>query len=168
MEGAHGQLRSGLADGLRRDDADRLADVHGLAGGHVGAVALGAHAGLIAAGEHRADGDLLDAGLDDLLGQAVVDVLVDVAEQLAGLRVEDLLGGDAAADAVLERLDDLAVGDDLRHLHAAHALPAGGEAVLLADHDVLGDVDQAAGEVTRVRGLQRRIGKALSARRGRR
>ena len=34
VEGAHGQLRSRLADGLRRDDADCFADVHQLAGSH--------------------------------------------------------------------------------------------------------------------------------------
>ncbi len=42
MEGTHGQLRTGLADGLGGNDADRLADLDGLAGGQVHAVALGA------------------------------------------------------------------------------------------------------------------------------
>jgi len=31
VEGTHRQLGAGLADGLRRDDADGLADVHPLA-----------------------------------------------------------------------------------------------------------------------------------------
>ena len=40
VEGSHGQLRTGFADGLSRDDADRLADCDRLAVGKVGAVAL--------------------------------------------------------------------------------------------------------------------------------
>jgi hypothetical protein len=55
VEGTHGQLGAGLADGLGGDDADGLAGVHGLAGGQVDAVALGAHAALGLAGEHAAD-----------------------------------------------------------------------------------------------------------------
>ena len=44
MEGTHGQLRAGLADGLSGDDADRLAEVHKLGRCKVHAVALGADA----------------------------------------------------------------------------------------------------------------------------
>ncbi len=39
VEGAHRQLRAGLADRLRRDDAHRVADLRGLAGGHRAPVA---------------------------------------------------------------------------------------------------------------------------------
>ena len=41
VEGTHRQLRAGLADGLCGDDADGLADVHGLSGGQRAAVAAG-------------------------------------------------------------------------------------------------------------------------------
>jgi hypothetical protein len=44
MERPHRQLRARLADGLRGDDADRLAELDHLAGGKVAAVALGADA----------------------------------------------------------------------------------------------------------------------------
>jgi hypothetical protein len=39
VEGTHRELGARLADGLRRDDADRLADVDEVAGGQVAAVA---------------------------------------------------------------------------------------------------------------------------------
>ena len=39
VERTHGELRAGLADGLRRDDADRFAALHQPAGGQVAAVA---------------------------------------------------------------------------------------------------------------------------------
>ena len=44
VEGPHGELRAGLADGLGGDDADRLALVDELAGGEHRAVARCAHA----------------------------------------------------------------------------------------------------------------------------
>ena len=44
VEGTHGQLGAGLADGLGGDDAHGLAHGDGLAVGQVGAVALGADA----------------------------------------------------------------------------------------------------------------------------
>ena len=42
VEGAHGELRSGLADRLRGDDADRFTDVDRRAAGQVASVALAA------------------------------------------------------------------------------------------------------------------------------
>jgi hypothetical protein len=51
MERAHRELGARLADGLRGDDAHRLADAHGLAGGEVAAVAATADAVASLAGE---------------------------------------------------------------------------------------------------------------------
>ena len=76
---------------------------------------------------------------------------------LAAERVDDLLERDAADDAVAQRLDDLAAFDDRPRLDAVHRA-----AIDLVDDDVLRHVDQAAGQVARVRGLQRRVGQALA------
>ncbi len=54
VERTHGQLRAGLADRLRGDDADRVADLGERAGGHRAAVAGLAHAAGRLALEHRA------------------------------------------------------------------------------------------------------------------
>ena len=61
VEGTHGQLRARLADGLRGDDADSLAEVDELARRQVHAVAAGADAGACLAAEDGADVDLIDA-----------------------------------------------------------------------------------------------------------
>ena len=107
MEGTHRQLRSRLADGLGGDDADRLADLHRAAGREVAAVALAADAVLGLAGEDRADGDRLDAGLVDLVGDLLGDLLVGVDDEVAGDRVADRVEGVAADDALAQGLDDL-------------------------------------------------------------
>ena len=65
VEGAHGQLRAGLADRLRRDDADRLAVVDRRAAGEIAPVAFAADAVDEFAGQRRADLHFLDAGLLD-------------------------------------------------------------------------------------------------------
>src|SRR5262249_58060042 len=65
VEGAHGQLRAGLADRLRGDDADRLAVVDRRAAGEIAPVALAADAVDELAGQRRADLHFLDAGLVD-------------------------------------------------------------------------------------------------------
>ena len=156
------QLRAGLADGLRGDDAHGLADVDQLAVGHVGAVAARAHAGGRLAGQHAAHGDFLDSGRADAVGDVVVDQLVDVDDDLAGRGIDHVLGGHAAADAVVEGLDDVVAVADVADLEAAHLLAMGGEAVHFADDVLLRHVHQAAGHVARVGGTQGGIGQRLA------
>ena len=157
VERAHRQLRAGLADRLRGDDADRQAEFDHLAGGQVAAVAVGADAAPRLAGQHRADLHLLDAGVLDFGGLVFVDDVVDVEHDVAGHRVDDLLERDAADDAVAQRLDDLAALDDGPGLDAVDRA-----AVVFRDDHVLGDVDETARQVARVGGLQRRVGQALA------
>ena len=83
VEGAHGQLRAGLTDGLGRHDTDGFADVDQLAGGHRAPVAGRAHPGAGGAGQHRTDLDLRDArrqqGVDRRVTQVVTARDDDVA-----------------------------------------------------------------------------------------
>ena len=65
VERAHRQLRAGLADRLRGDDADRLAVIDRRTAGQIAAVALAADAVDQFAGQRRADLHFLDAGLLD-------------------------------------------------------------------------------------------------------
>src|SRR6202044_3469470 len=53
VEGTHRQLRAGLADRLRGDDADRVADLRELTGGHRASIAGLAYAAERLALEHR-------------------------------------------------------------------------------------------------------------------
>ena len=156
VEGTHGELGAGLADGLRRDDADGFAHLHHLAGAEVAAVAEDADAALGLAGEHGADLDPLDAGGLDGGGQVLVDLLVDFDDGLA-LVVLELLKRNAADDAVAQRLDGLAGLDDRGDVDALD-----GAAVVVGDDDVLRHVDQTAGEVAGVGGLERGVGETLA------
>ena len=163
MEGAHCQLRTGLADGLGGDDADGLADVDALTGGQRAAVAGRAGADGGVAGQHRAAHDLLDAGLDGGGNRGFVQVGPGLDDHVA-LGVDGIASQRRAVDGGLQD-----VGDDLDGLAIA-VLPGeqalgqalAGAAVVLANDDVLGDVDQTAGEVPGVGGAQRRVGQTLA------
>src|SRR5207247_8599172 len=75
VEGPHRQLRAGLADRLRRDDADRVADLAHPAGRQEDAVAAAADTELAAALQHRAH-------RDPWLFLDVAECLLDVREEL--------------------------------------------------------------------------------------
>ena len=91
VERTHGQLRAGLADGLRGDDADRLADVDELARRHRAAVAHRAHAGARRTGQHRADLHLGDARGQQRLDRRVAQVVTALDDHVALL--VDRVGG---------------------------------------------------------------------------
>ncbi len=167
VECTHRQLCAGLTDGLCGDDADGLADLHHLAGRHVGAVALRADAVVGSAGEDRADLDRLDlaavavhASGEDGIRSAGGDHVVALDEDVA-FRVADILAGHTADDPVTESFHDLvAVHESLDHDAGDH-VPACA-AVGLTDDQFLGDVDHSAGQVTGVRGTERGVGQTLS------
>ena len=158
MEGAHRELRARLADRLRRDDADRLAEVDHVPAREVAAVAADAHAPARLAGEHRADLHPLEAGvLDELRPSSSSISSLAWTMTLPVNGIADVLERHAAEHAVAEALDDLAALDERRHLDAVERA-----AVLLGDDRVLRDVDETAGQVAGVGGLERRVGETLA------
>jgi hypothetical protein len=155
--GPHRQLGARLADRLRRDHADRLADVDRGAAREVTPVARAADALLGLADQRAADLGRLDFGFLDRLDHRLVEQRARLDDDFAGLGVDQVLGGGAAEDALAERGDHRAALDDRAHLERAL-----GAAILLDDHAVLRHVDQAAGQVARVRRLERGVGEALA------
>ena len=157
MEGAHGELGARLADGLGGDDADRLADIDRGAARQIAAIAFAANAFRQFAGQHRTHAHLLDMGGFDLLGQVFGDFLAALDEDFAGVRMLDVFGRGAAQDAFGERGHDLAAIDF--GLDRDTLL---GAAIFRRDDAVIGHVDQAAGEITRIRRLERGVGQTLA------
>ncbi len=157
VEGAHGELRSGLADRLGRDDPDRLAVVHHVAAREIAPVAHDADAAPRLAGEHGADLDALQAGLFDALDQVFGDLCVGGDDGVARERVLDVLERHAPEHAVAERLDDLAAFHERRHLDAVERA-----AVVLRDDGVLRHVHEPARQIARVGGLEGGVGQALA------
>src|SRR5581483_9163665 len=160
VEGTHRQLRTGLADGLCGHDAHRLTDVHQLAGGHRAAVAHPADPGGRRAGQRAPHLDRLDARLHQP-GQCRVAEVVALADQHVAVGVADLLLRAARVDAGPQvTVGDPAAGTVV--LGDRHGDAALGAAVDLTDDDVLRDVHQPPGQVTRVGGPQRGVRQTLA------
>src|SRR5262249_43103679 len=155
--GTHGELSSRFADGLRRDDSGGFAEFDEAARGQVAAVAHDANTALRFAGQHRADFHALDTcGLNGDC-QFFGDFLVDVHDNVAVV-VFEFFQRHAADDAVALRLDDLAGFDDTGDVDSVHRT-----AVVLADDDVLRHIDETAGQVAGVRGLQSGIRQSFTS-----
>ena len=158
MEGTHGQLGTGLTDGLGGDNTHSLAQTNRQTVGQVGAVAAGAGAVLGAAVQNAADLQLGDTGLLDLFGVEQVHHLVLADDQLASLGMIHIVYSVTAYQTLMEGLDHaVAFADGGNH----DAL--GGAAVLFPDDHVLRNVYQTAGQVTGVGGTQSGIGQTLTS-----
>src|SRR5579859_2465422 len=157
VERTHGELSARLADRLGGDDADRFAGIDLGAAGQIAAIAGAADAGLGFAGQHRADADDFDAGRFDLLDQAFVDQAAGGDDHRTVGRVDHVARRGTAEDTLAQAGDDFAAFQNRRNGEAA-----GGAAIVFDDDGVLGHVDQTAGQVTRVRGLQRGVGQTLT------
>src|SRR5207244_10913019 len=108
VERPHGELRAGLADGLRGDDADRLTQLGQTAGAEVAAIAEHADAALGVAGEPGTDAHALEARVLDLLRRLLDDLVVGLHDDLLRQVVADVFRGHPAPAAVPARLYDVA------------------------------------------------------------
>src|SRR5207244_4088716 len=120
------------ADRLRCDHADRFADLDHLARRQHAAVAEPADAALGLAGENRADLYALDARLLHAVGKLFGDLLTDRNDPFLRQRIEAVLLGDAADDAVAQGLERVSPLHDRRDRDAV-----GRAAVFFDDDHVL-------------------------------
>ena len=150
VEGTHRKLRAWLADGLRRDDADRFADVDEVARRHVRTVALAADTVFALAGEYGTDLHFLDTGLGDCLSLQGGNHLVGRGQHLARFRVENVAHGHAPADSVFKRLHDIVAAVEIGYHDALCLLAQAGKAVVLAHNDIVRNIDKASRQITRV------------------
>src|SRR6185437_11471231 len=155
VERAHRELGARLADRLRRDGADGVADLAHLAGRHRPAVAGPADADLGLAlehGAHRDDDVLVVAGrVGDLTQAGAVDLLALLQLDTADLGV----GCDDAPDQARP------VGRAVRRAGGHQHVPARA-AVEPADDHVLAHVHEPPGQVARVGRAQGGVGEALA------
>jgi hypothetical protein len=157
MEGTHCQLGARLADGLGGNEADRLADVARLAKRQVDAVTFGADADFGTAGQRGPDDDGLQTGILNLFGGCLMDQVTGLDQEFSRSRVDHVSGCIPSGEALGHILDDLAAGHDRPDTDALC-----GAAVFVAHDDILGDVHQTTGEVSRVGRTKRGVGQTLS------
>ena len=157
VERAHGELRARLADGLGRDDTDGFAHVDRRTAGQIAPVALAANAVPGFAGQSRANADFLNPCILDGFDVLFLDQFALLDDDLAGGRVLDGIGRGPAQHALAERHGDFAGVEN-----GTGGDTALGAAILFGDDAVLRHVDKAAGQITRVGGLQGGVGETLT------
>ena len=148
VEGPHRQLGAGFADRLRGNDADGFADVDRCAASQIASVAPAADPFLQGAGQDAADADGFEVGGFYLNAGFLFDHYSRLDQGFARCGVFDVFGGATAKDLVRQRRDDIAAID-----HGADGHAGLGLAVFGDDDAVLGDVDQAPGQIPRISGL---------------
>ena len=110
-------------------------------------------------GKDCSDQDALDTCILDGLSLLIGDLGVDRNDDLAGVRVDDVLERVQACDSLRQGLnhDVLLFIDD-----SGSDDTVDGSAVLFVDDDILRDIDESSGQVTCLSGLESRIGQSLS------
>src|ERR1700745_1530342 len=158
VEGAHGELRARLADRLRGDDAYGLADRDRPAARQVTPVAARTDAVTGLAGDGRADLDLVDA----LLLEEPYHLLIEQRSR----RDQHVLRRAGRGDVLRQHAPEHPLAERLHHIapleQRGHVEAVARAAVLLGDHQTLGDVDQTPGEIARVGGLEGRVRETLA------
>ncbi len=98
MEGPHGQLGPGFANGLRGDDSYGLADIDDLSCSKIAAVAFDTDTVAGAAGKYRTKTNFGNTELNNLLGNILIDHLIPIHKHLSAIGMIDRLQGKAADD----------------------------------------------------------------------
>src|SRR6202023_2424834 len=158
VEGTHGQLGARLADRLRRNDADRLADVDAMPAAQIAAVALRANPVAGFAGDGRTHHDLIDAHLFQELDQLFVDQYAGFDEHLAARGDGDVLRDHTSQHALAQAFNHVAAFDDGGDGQAVDRA-----AIDLGEHQVLRHIDQTSREIPGVCRLQGGVGQALAS-----
>src|SRR5690606_36306448 len=155
VEGTERELRARLANRLGSNDTDRRADSHQVTTTQVAAIAKLARAEGELARHWRAHIHVLHARPLDQLGFFLLDHLVAVHDELTRLRVVHRPRRHTTNDTLVHRLPG--------HRFGGPDPDAGfGPAVMAVDDHVLRNVHQTAGQVTCVRGTQRRVSQTLA------
>ena len=132
VEGSHGQLGAGFADGLSGDDSHGFAEFDHLASGKIATVAFCTATALAFAGQYRANFHLLDADSFHCKGGFFVDQGIFLEEDLATDGVLDGFATHAANEAG-GKVNDLFVA----LVDWSNDNSQGSAAVVLVDDDVL-------------------------------
>ena len=157
MERTQRQLGTRLADRLGGDHADHFAFLNHASGRQVASVTLGAYALARLARQHRTDIHRFHMRCVDRLGDRFGNLFSGSHDQLAGMRIVDVVHGRTAQDTFVQRLYDILVALDRRSGQAAQRT-----AVLFADNHVLRHIDQTARQITGIGRFQRGIGQTLT------
>ena len=139
VEGAHGELRAGFADRLRRDDTHRLTDIDPVTACEVATVTLRANAVAGLTGYRGTHFDLVDAHVLELLNPVFVEQGTRLGHDRVLTRRGNVFGNHASEHSLTKRFHNVTALDERRHHQTVV-----GAAIQLRDDEILGPRRQAA------------------------
>ena len=162
VEGTHRKLGSRFANRLRRDNTDGFADIDRRTARQIAPIALGANTDFCFAGQRRADRNHVDTRAINCIDLRFFDQIARRDNNRASLGVNLIDQSRASKDAFGQRRDDFAAFDDRLDVQALV-----GAAIDFGDDGVLRHIHQTTRQITRIRGLERRIRQPLTRAMGR-
>ena len=162
VECTHRELGSRLADRLCGNDADRLTKSDHESVGEIAAIALAADAPLVFAGQNGSNLELFVTNLVQCGGDFLVDELIGLDDRgvvdgiLDGLTTDSSDDAGRQTDNLFVTLVDRADNDTVDRA-----------TILGGDDDILGGINELAGQIAGVGSLESRVGKSLAGAVGR-
>ena len=158
VESTHRQLCARLANRLGCDNTNSFADIDDMTTRQVAAITGGANTMPGFASNGGANVHPVNSPLFHRLNQLLVEQRVTRADNFVSSGCEHVFRDHPAEYAFTQRFDHIATLNDRLHGDAVF-----GPAIDFRDDQVLGNIHQAAGQVTGIGCLQRRIGQALTS-----
>ena len=143
MEGTHGQLGARLTDGLCCNHTDSFTDTYRCAVGQIAAVTVRTYTVFSFTGQHGTDTHRFNHGIFNLLGQLFVDHGACRCNFSAGDRITCSINQYTTENTFVQWLDHFTTLNQGREEYAVFSA-----AILNANHSILCNVHQTAGQVT--------------------
>ena len=158
VEGTHGQLCARLTDGLRSNNTHSLTGVDLVSTRQVTTVTLGANAIAGLTGNRRAHNHFVNTHSFKALDPFLVDHGAGRNGNFVAARLHNINGNNTSEDTITERFDNVAAFN-----HRCHQQAFSGATVRLSHYQILGNVYQAACQVTGVCRFQCGISQPLTS-----
>ena len=158
VEGTHGQLSTGLTDGLGSDDTEGVTFDSQAVTRQILTVALDTDSMTGLAGQSGTDEDLLDLAVVDDVTNGRCKLFTGTDDEGGGIqRILKVPSAESSDDTVTQRHDHLVTFGD-----GTGPDTVGGSAILFTADDILSNVDKTAGHVTGVSGFQSGISQTFT------
>ena len=148
MKSPHSELGTRFTDGLRSDHADSLTDISQMTTGQITSITLAADTEPCFTGNWRSYKDLIDTISFQAVDHTLTDQLALFGNHVTGFLMDHISGQNSPEHAITQWSNDVTTFDDRRHDQTFFS-----STILFRNDQILGNVYQTSGQITRVRRL---------------
>ena len=158
MKSTHGQLRSRLTNGLRRNNTNRLTHLNPFQSCHVAAVTFNTNSLFRFTSQTRTHFNFFDPGVFNSRNRVLLNETVGFCENITRKRINDILKNRSPQNSLTQRLNDFASFNEGNRID-----PLQSSAIIFLNNHVLRNIDQSTRQVTGVRCFERGIRQTFSS-----